>query len=468
MKNIQFDVLAERYASSAMLAIWSPEEKVRLQRRLWVAALRAQRDLGLEIPSEAIEAYEKVITVVDLASIAAREGVTRHDIKASIEEFNALAGGIEFIHQGFTSRDLTDNIEQLQIYQALQLMRDRTVALLRRFGCRAAEYQTLDICGRSHNIPGQVTTLGKRFANYAEELLIAFDHLEYVIVHYPLRGIKGPMGTAQDMADLLGSADKALTFEDRMCDYLGISVVLESVGQVYPRSLDFEVVSTLVQLASAPANFAKTMRLMAGHELAHEGFGQGQTGSTAMPHKMNSRTCERINGFMNVLGGFLEMVKTLVGDQWYEGDVSCSVVRRVALPGAFYVLDGLYESTMTVLDEMNVFPAMIGRELNQHLPFLSTTRLLTAAIKQGMGREAAHGVIKKHATHAMRAGQPEMFVEWLGTDTDFPLDRNAIDQLLTNPDHGLAPLQVERVCQKVNTILLLYQEAETYNPEPIR
>lgn len=466
------DVLAERYASRAMIEIWSPRGKVRLMRELWVAALRAQRDLGRDISDQVIAAYAASVNRIDLDSIAERELVTKQDVKANIEEFNAITGVGEYIHEGFTSRDATDNVEQLQIYRSLKLVRDRTVAVLYRLGLKAAEYTTLDICGRSHNIPGQTTTLGKRFGNWAQELILAFDLLENTIMSYRLRGIKGAMGTQQDMIDLLGRPEMAVEFEDRMRQHLGMSNLLYCVGQVYPRSMDFEVVSVLMQLASAPANFANMVRLMAGHELAFEGFSKGQSGSTAMPHKMNSRTCERINGLTDVLGGFQEMAGRLVGKQWFEGDVSCSVVRRVALPGAFFAIDGIYESTMTVLDEMKVFPAIVKRELDHYLPFLSTTRFLMAVVKKGMGREEAHRIIKEHAIKSIEemreAPGVTQFISRLAQDENFPLDLDEIKELLI-PNHGNAEQQVDDICFVIfNGVASHYPKAIRYNPEPIR
>ena len=197
------NVLAARYASPELVRLWSPESKVVLERRLWIAVLRAQRELGIPVPDGVIEDYERVAEDVDLASIAARERVTRHDVKARIEEFAALAGH-EHIHKGLTSRDLTENVEQLQIRLSLEHVRDRTVAVLARLARRAAEHAELVLTGRSHNVAAQATTLGKRFASAADELLVAYERLEDLRARYPLRGIKGPMGTAQDMLDLLG------------------------------------------------------------------------------------------------------------------------------------------------------------------------------------------------------------------------------------------------------------------------
>src|SRR5689334_6220590 len=319
------NVLATRYAGADLAAIWSPEHKVVLERQLWIAVLRAQRDLGVDVPDGVVEAYESVVDQVDLASIAARERVTRHDVKARIEEFSALAGH-EHIHKGMTSRDLTENVEQLQILASLGLVRQRVVATLARLGRLASEHESLVMAGRSHNVAAQATTLGKRFATAADELLVALARLDDLTARYPLRGIKGPVGTAQDMLDLLGGdAAKLAELETKVATHLGFERVLTSVGQVYPRSLDWDVVSTLVQLAAAPSSLAKTIRLMAGNELVTEGFKPGQVGSSAMPHKMNTRSAERINGFMVVLRGFASMIGELAGDQWNEGDVSCSV-----------------------------------------------------------------------------------------------------------------------------------------------
>ncbi|MFO7193022.1 MAG: adenylosuccinate lyase, partial [Thermocrispum agreste] len=421
------NVLASRYASAELARLWSPEHKIRLERELWLAVLRAQAELGVPVPDGVIEAYERVIDQVDLASIAARERVTRHDVKARIEEFNALAGH-EHVHKGMTSRDLTENVEQLQQKRSLELLRDRTVAVLARLAQLAAEHATLVMAGRSHNVAAQATTLGKRFATAADELLVAFERLESLLQRYPLRGIKGPVGTAQDMLDLLGSQAAVEQLERVVAEHLGFERVLTSVGQVYPRSLDYEVITTVVQLAAAPSNLATTIRLMAGHELVTEGFQPGQVGSSAMPHKMNTRSCERVNGLAVVLRGYASMAGELAGQQWNEGDVSDSVVRRVALPDTFFAADGLLETFLTVLSEFGAFPAVVERELNRYLPFLATTKVLMAAVRAGVGREAAHEAIKRHAVAAALAMREQGAAEndlldRLAADETLPLDR---------------------------------------------
>jgi adenylosuccinate lyase len=467
------NVLAARYASRELVTVWSPEEKVRAERRLWLAVLTAQRDLGVPVPDGAIEAYQAVLDRVDLASIAARERVTRHDVKARIEEFAALAGH-EHIHKGMTSRDLTENVEQLQIRTSLELIRDRMVAALRRLAERALEHDSLVMVGRSHNVPAQATTLGKRFASAAEELLIAYDRLTDLLERYPLRGIKGPVGTAADQLDLLGDSSKLDSLEWTVARHLGFNRVLTSVGQVYPRSLDFDVLAALVQAAAGPSSLATTIRLMAGQELVTEGFQPGQVGSSAMPHKMNTRSCERINGLAVVLRGYLSMVGELAGDQWNEGDVSCSVVRRVALPDAFFAADGLYQTLLTVLDEFGAYPAVVARELDRYLPFLATTKILVAATRRGVGREVAHEAIKEHAVAvalAMRetaAAHNDLF-DRLAADPRLSLSRGEIDGLVADRSAfiGAAADQVRAIADRVGAIVAGHPDAAAYTPPPI-
>ncbi|CAB4852686.1 unannotated protein [freshwater metagenome] len=468
------NVLASRYASGAMATIWSPAHKIVLERQLWIAVLKAQRDLGIEVPAGVVEAYEAVLGDVDLESIREREKVTRHDVKARIEEFSALAGH-EHVHKGMTSRDLTENVEQLQILSALQVTRDKTVAVLARLAAHAVAYDEFAIAGRSHNVAAQMTTLGKRFASAADELLVAHRRLDELIERYPLRGIKGPVGTAQDMLDLLdGDIGKLDELEERVAAHLGFNLVFTSVGQVYPRSLDFDVVAALVQLAAGPSSFAMTVRLMAGNELVTEGFKDGQVGSSAMPHKMNSRSCERINGFAVILRGYASMTAELAGAQWNEGDVFCSVVRRVALPDAFFAIDGLLETFLTVLDEFGAFPAVAERELRRYLPFLATTKVLMAAVRNGVGREAAHEVIKEHAVAvalAMRESGAEGndLFERLAADGRLRLTSEQLDALVAEPVEftGAARAQVAAVVEEIELLVAERPDAAIYAPEPI-
>jgi len=250
-------------------------------------------------------------------------------------------------------------------------------------------------------------------------------------------------------------------------EHLGFQQPLEAVGQVYPRSLDFDVITNLFQLGGGVANLARTIRLMAGAETATEGFADGQVGSSAMPHKMNTRSTERINGLQVILGGYAHMAGGLVGDQWFEGDVSCSVVRRVALPDSFFAFDGLLETALHVIDDMGVYEAVLARELERFLPFLATTTLLMEGVRRGGGREEVHEAIKEHAVAAalsMREGAVvNDLTERLGADERVPLTNAEIGSVLAQSADfiGLAGPQVDAFSRQVDDLVQRYPESAT-------
>lgn len=468
------NVLAERYATPEIQNIWSAEGKIVLEREFWIAVMRAQRSAGLDIPEEAITAYEKVKDTVNVTAIMERERATRHDVKARIEEFCDLAGH-EHIHKGMTSRDLTENVEQLQVYRSLLVVQKKAAAVLHLLGQRAAENQAIGITARTHNVAAQLSTLGRRIAMFAEETLESFAALESVVGKYAVRGLKGAVGTQLDQLSLFeGNTETVREVENSVLEHLGIPHRFEACGQVYPRSQDFRVVSALCDLASGPGSFCRTLRLMAGHETASEGFAKGQTGSSAMPHKMNSRSCERVNGFHTLLKGHVTMASGLAGDQWNEGDVSCSVVRRVVLPDSFFAIDGLLETFLTVLVQMEVFPHVVGRENAHYLPFLLSTTFLMEAVKGGVGRETAHEVVKEHAIAAVRALRDGSaitndFVDRLAADERLGLTRQQLDEVLEKgaKNTGAADSQTAAVLERISAITDQYPDAKEYRPGAI-
>jgi len=443
------NVLANRYATKEMVAIFDPVNKIIAERKFWITILRLQKAGGLSISDSDITSYERVIEKVDLASIEKRERANRHDVKARIEEFNSLAG-LEKIHIGLTSRDLTENIELIAIKDGLNLVKRRTLETLFLLEKIITKYEKTYMVGRSHNVAAQVTTLGKRFATCAQELLFSLSSLEDLIARLPLRGLRGPVGTGQDQIATLGSIKDLDKLEEKLAKEYGFENTLSSVGQIYPRSIDFEVVAKLLQIASAPSSLATTIRLMSGFGLVSEGFKSGQVGSSAMPHKMNARSSERINGMMVLLRGYTTMAADLAGDQWNEGDVSCSVVRRVVIPDAFYTIDGLLHTFMTVLTEFGIYEEIINKELAEHLPFLATSQILTELVKKGMGREVAHELIKKHATTTTASN----FFNVLASEKDFPLSISQLNNLIKDPASfaGSALAQSQEVVDEIKQI----------------
>jgi adenylosuccinate lyase len=361
------------------------------------------------------------------------------------------------------------------VFRALQEVRRKSVAVLAALARRAAQYRDVPLTARTHNVAAQVTTVGKRIAMFGEEMLAAFGSLESLLAAYPARGLKGAVGTRLDQITLFGGdAAKARALEEKILHHLGMPAAWDAVGQVYPRSLDFRVVAVLCELASGGSSFARTLRLMAGHELASEGFAKGQVGSSAMPHKMNSRSCERVNGLHVVLKGYLAMAAGLAGGQWNEGDVSCSVVRRVMLPDAFLAMDGLLETLLTVLEQMEVFDAVVAQELMRYLPFLLTTTVMMESVKTGAGREAAHEAIKEHAVAVardMRSGrvsQNDLFAR-LAADQRLGLTSAQFEEIVAKgrANSGDAAAQVDAFCDRVQEIARKHPDGAAYRPGEI-
>lgn len=468
------DVLADRYASTPMVNLWSPVGKTMLQRGLWVAILRGQQKLGIDIPDEAIRSYSQAIGQVDLADIRIRERTSQHDVNANINAFNDLAG-FQLIHQGMTSRDNTDLVEQFQIRKGLELVRFYSVAALSRFAKRALEYESLAVAERTHNVPAQIITLGKRIANSGEVLLYWYQRLEELLNHYPLRGLKGATGTQADMLQLFdGNQEKVDQLEKMVARALGFRNVLNSVGQVYPRDLDAEVVSTLAHLSAGPGDLSNNIRMMVGTEQATEGFKEGQVGSSAMPYKMNPRLSERIHGYGVTLKGYAVMAQAQADQQLYGGDVADSLARRIFLPGSFFAIDGQLQTTITVLDNFGAYPAVIRREIDRYFPFLTATSIFMAAVKKGRPREDVHEAIKEHSVQVAREMRQQGLDridlhERLAGDERIGLSLSEIKHAVGDPLQfaGNASAQTLEFVDKVTQVVAKYPTAANYVPPRI-
>jgi len=418
-------LLGERYASKGMLDIWSRERKIVMERELWIAVMKLQAELGLAISKATISDYEKVIAQIDLNSIDEREIASGHDVKARIEEFNSLSGH-EQIHLGMTSRDLTENIEILQISKALELIIFKSRVLLFKLAEKIDLYAESLIVARTHNVPAQLTTLGKKFATWAEEFSLALENMEELLKRLPLRGIHGAVGTNLDLRELLGS--NVEKFNALFMEKFGFSKTYKAPSQIYPRSLDFEVIAALFQLAAAPSSIATNIRLMSGMGIATEGLPAGKTGSSAMPHKVNPRLSERVNSLTSILRGHLTMMADISGSQWNEGDVSCSALRRVALPDAFFATDAILETLIQLMNQVSFDEENIKVEIEQLIPELVSSSILMIAVKRGIGREVAHRRIKEHSL-ASKGESNAKFFELVKSDDSLNLKAEEINNL---------------------------------------
>jgi len=457
-------LVGERYASYEMREIWSREKKIIMERKLWIAVMKIQAEFGVEISKATISDYERVLLDINLGSIDSRELELGHDVKARIEEFNALAGH-EQIHLGMTSRDLTENVELIQIKLAIELITMKARVLLLKLADKSETLADKLIVARTHNVPAQLTTLGKKFANWAEELEIAELNLENLLFRIPIRGIHGAVGTNLDLKELLGrNVEK---FNEILIKELGFERVLNAPAQIYPRSIDFEVVASLFQLVASPNSMATNIRLMSGLGIASEGLPNGKTGSSAMPHKINPRLSERLNSLVAILKGHLTMIADISGTQWNEGDVSCSAVRRVALPDAFCVTDAILEIAIYLLDQIEFNDDELKREINAHIPELCSSSVLMLAVKQGVGRELAHKVIKEHATASKRGAD---FFELVLGDPSLEIGKGDIDKLKGDLKllAGDAPAQAKKVAFSIKERLAKKIDLANFHPSTLR
>lgn len=374
------------YASDDILRLWSPTRRVTIERDLWVLVMRLQNEAGVDIPTEAIDDYARVSGQVNLESIAEREKVTRHDLRARLEEFNDLAGW-GYAHWGLTSCDITDNATQQQVRSSIRRIWGTTHTVLSLLQEHILATRDTPCVARTHNLPAQPTLLGKRFATVADELLNGMTAVRSLYEMQACRGLVGAVGTGQDLVTLLGGQEAYHKVNAGFIEYLGFNVRVGSVGQVYPRSEDATLCSALVGLLAAPANLARMVRLETGYGRMWEQFDDGQVGSSAMPHKRNSVISERVNSLHFVAQGYLGMLQSTSGQQWFEGDVSDSALRRIGLSGLFKAVDATLQSTVQLLERLDLSKQAYTDELSEEWDSINTGNLLSRGLRLGMDRD---------------------------------------------------------------------------------
>jgi adenylosuccinate lyase len=347
----------------------------------------------------------------------------------------------------------------------------KACAFLFKLGEKIRIFKGLPIVARTHNVPAQVTTLGKRFATWAEELMFATKHVQELRNRLPLRGIKGAVGTQQDLMSVLDSL--SVNLDDQIAQLFEFKHIAASSSQIYPRSFDYEIITSLVQLSAAATNVATNVRLMSGFGLVNEGLTENQVGSSAMPHKNNARLSERVTGLGVVLKGYAMMLSDISGNQWNEGDVSCSVVRRVALPEAFFAIDAILDTSINIISNLVINERAIESELTENLPFLLSSKILMKAVQGGLGRETAHKLIRKHALEALdnfyQSGENN-FLELITKDQHLGIPSEFLKALADTPlQHtGRSQSQCDLVLDQIARCCNDRSDIVSYSPEDPR
>ncbi len=419
--------LAERYASAAMLHLWSPASRYGLWRRLWLALAEAERDLGADIAAEAIAQMRAHVDDIDFAVVAAYEKRFRHDVMAHVHAFGDVAPAAKgVIHLGATSAYVTDNADLILMRRGLELLRARVVALLRAMAAFAEQWKSEPALGYTHLQPAQPTTVGKRATLWMQDLVLDLAELDHRIATLPLRGVKGTTGTQASFLTLFGGDHaKVRDLDRRVTKAMGFASSMPVTGQTYTRKLDAQVMDVLAGLAASAAKFAGDLRMLQAFGEIEEPFEKEQIGSSAMAYKRNPMRCERINSLSRFVLSLVPNANQTHSVQYFERTLDDSANRRLSVPEAFLATDALLILMENVARGLEVHPARIRRRLADELPFMATEELIVRAVKAGADRQAVHEVIRVHSIAAARAmkddGVPNNMLARLAADPAYPV-----------------------------------------------
>ena len=443
--------LTGRYASRAMRRLFSPAVRLGLWRRLWLELMRAERDLGVEIPAEALTQLESHLepTEEEIARAAQIERETRHDVMAHIRALaEAAPAAGPFLHLGATSCYVTDNADLIVLRQGADLLVDRAAGVVAALAAFARTHRELPCLGHTHFQPAQPTTVGKRACLWLADLLGDLDRLEFERSRLLLRGAKGTTGTQASFLQLLGDGEKVRELDRRIARAFGFPGTYPVTGQTSPRKPEFYLLACLSGIAQSAHKFASDVRLLARLKELDEPAGQDQVGSSAMPYKRNPMRCERMTSLARYLISLEPNAAWTAASQWLERTLDDSANRRMVLPEAFLAADALLLLWRSVAAGLEVHPAMVRRNLEEELPFMASEEILLAAAARGGDRQKLHEQLRVLSREAARrvkdGGERNPLLELVAAEEAFGLDRGRLAELLDARRFvGRAPEQVD-------------------------
>ena len=442
--------LTGRYTSLAMRRLFSQATRFGLWRRLWLELMRAERDLGVAIPPEALAQLEAHLEpgAEEIARASEIERETRHDVMAHIRALAEVAPAAgPFLHLGATSCYVTDNADLVILRQATDLLLGRAAAVVSSLAGFAGAHRDLPCLGHTHFQPAQPTTVGKRACLWLADLLGDLERLEAERARLLLRGAKGTTGTQASFLQLLGDAAKVRELDRRIAAAFGFPGTYPVTGQTSPRKPEFYLLACLSGIAQSAHKFASDVRLLAGLKELDEPFGEGQVGSSAMPYKRNPMRCERITSLARTLICLEPNAAWTAASQWLERTLDDSANRRIALPEAFLTADAILMLWRPVAAGLEVHPAMVRRNLEEELPFMASEEILLAAAARGGDRQKLHERLRVLSREAGRrvkdGGERNPLLELVASDPTFCLDAARLAELLDARRFvGRAPEQV--------------------------
>jgi adenylosuccinate lyase len=453
--------LGSRYASRAMLELWSPRKRYGLWRRLWLTLAEAQRELGIDIPLDAIEQMQAHVDDIDFDVVAAYERRFRHDVMAHVHAFGDVAPAAKpWIHLGATSAFVTDNADLILMRRGLELLAGRTEAVLKSLAAFATTWRELPTLGYTHLQPAQLTTVGKRATLWMQDLVLDLKDIEFRRASLPFRGVKGTTGTQATFLELFrGDHARVRKLDQLVTSRMDFTSALSVTGQTYTRKLDAAVLSAVSGLAASAAKFAGDVRMLQSFGEIEEPFEDEQIGSSAMAYKRNPMRSERINSLARFVLSLETNANQTHSVQYFERTLDDSANRRLAIPEAFLAADAILILMSNVASGLRVYPARIAGRVNAELPFMATEKLIVRAVERGGDRQAAHEVIRRHsmaAAAAMKEGAAanDLF-DRLAREPEFGLSAEEI-ATAADPSQfiGRAPQQVDEFLSEVVEPLL--------------
>jgi adenylosuccinate lyase len=452
--------LAERYASKAMLELWSPATRHGLWRRLWLALAESERELGVPIPDDAIAQMRAHLDKIDFGAVAAYEKRFRHDVMAHVHAFGDMAPAAKaFIHLGATSAFVTDNTDLIMMRRGLDLLRSRALDVVRSLAGFAEKWRDQATLGYTHLQPAQLTTVGKRATLWMQDLVLDIEDLDYRRRTLPFRGVKGTTGTQASFLEIFdGDHEKVRRLDAMVTEKMGFPAPLAVTGQTYTRKLDAFVLSVVAGVAASAAKFSSDIRMLQSFGEIEEPFESEQVGSSAMAYKRNPMRSERIASlarFVNSLEGNANQTHAV---QYFERTLDDSANRRLVIPEMFLATDAILLLMENIARGLEVHPAVIEHRLAAELPFMATEQLIVRAVRAGGDRQVAHETIRKHSIAAARAmkegASTNDLLERLAADKSFGLKLKDLEGALDARRFvGRAPEQVDEFLRDVITPL---------------
>lgn len=464
LKNTYESPLSSRYADEKMKYLFSPDKKFRTWRRLWIALAQAEKELGLNITQEQIDEMIQYADDINYEVAEAREKEVRHDVMSHVYAFGQQSPkAMPIIHLGATSCYVGDNTDIVIMTDALKLVRQKLVGVIRVLSRFALEYKDLPTLAFTHFQPAQPTTVGKRATLWIQDLMMDLEDVEYQLSKAKLLGSKGTTGTQASFLELFdGDHAKVKKIDSIIAEKMGYDSCFAVSGQTYSRKLDSQMLSVLSGIAQSAAKFSNDIRLLQHLKEIEEPFEKNQIGSSAMAYKRNPMRSERIASLARyVISDSLNPAMT-EATQWFERTLDDSANKRISVPEAFLGVDAILNLYMNVADGLVVYPKVIEQHLRRELPFMATENIMMDAAKHGADRQQLHEHIRVHSMAASKVvkeeGGENDLLSRISGDPIFGVTLAELTAIVSPEKYvGRAPKQTEEfISEVVNPVVAAY------------